>query len=132
MTEEEINQQTLARVDERTKSIQSEIGQLRDDMKTTAAVLADKTREIAIAVAEKTKEADIRMNTHMAEVQSRLTIQSDNLKNEYVSKTEFWPIKIIVYGFVALMLTALCTAIVTTVLHQPQQAFQSEPIKPLR
>jgi hypothetical protein len=39
-------------------------------------------------------------------------------KKEYVTRAEFWPVKALVYGCVALMLSILISALVYLVIHK--------------
>lgn len=41
----------------------------------------------------------------------------EDIGKNYVSKTEFWPVKTLVYGFVALMMTAVVGAIIAQVVR---------------
>ena len=104
---DELNQETLARVDERTKSIQSELSNLRGDLKSSAEDIADKIRETE-------RRTVIRIEKLEHDDTEIFTI----LDREYVKKAEFGPIKVVVYGFVGLLLTAIITAMITAAIHQ--------------
>jgi len=107
MADDQLNQETLARVDERTKSIQNELSQLRGDLKSSAEDITEKIRETE-------RRTVIRIENLEHGASEIFTI----LDREYVKKAEFGPIKIVVYGFVGLLLTAIITAMITAAIHQ--------------
>src|SRR6266705_947835 len=82
----------LARVDERTKAIQTDIAKFRDDLKNSFYSLSDKIRD----------------------TETRAVAKYDDNKNE------FDPIKKIVYGFVGFLLLSIGGMFIA-VIARPQQ-----------
>ena len=105
MTEEEVSQQTLARVDERTKSIQNDISQLRDDLKGSMIGLSDKIKDV-----------EMRFNVKLVEAHAEITNIYTTLDREYTKKADSGPVHKLVYGFVGLLVTGVIVALLSTVI----------------
>jgi len=86
----------LARVDERTKSIQADISKFREDLKTNFSNLSDKIRD-----------TEIRNATKFDETSQDIDEIKEMIDTHYIKKTEFDPIRKIVYGFVGFLLLSI-------------------------
>lgn len=95
----------IVRVDERTKSIQSELKQFRIDV----------TARFNDAI-DKIKENEIRYNQQQMELESKYALFMEDVKKSYVKNDSFTPVKLIVYGFVSLILTTVIGALLTTII----------------
>lgn len=93
MTEEELSSQTLARVDERTKSIQYDIIQLREQLKDIDNINSKQHAEMLVAV-----------------------------DKNYTKKAEFDPIKKLVYGFVGFLLLSIGGMFIALITKQQTAA----------
>jgi len=84
----------IARVDERTKSIQDEFYLIRDDIRNQF------------------NEVTVRMNTAEQHYDEKIK----TLEKDFVKRTEFTPIQRLVYGFVAIVVTTVILALLSTVI----------------
>lgn len=94
MTDDSRSYDLLARLDERTKAIQSEISHLRTEVK-------EKVERIESSITTMKREVDDVLET---------------VEKDYVRKETFVPIQKIVYGVVGLILTAVFAAIIGMVI----------------
>ncbi len=99
----------LARVDERTKAIQTDIAKFRDDLKNSFYSLSDKIRDTETRAVAKYDD-----NKKDIEEIKRM------LDKDYTKKNEFDPIKKIVYGFVGFLLLSIGGMFIA-VIARPQQ-----------
>lgn len=103
------NHRLLARLDERTQSIQQILGTLSSEIKSNNE-----------AIAKKVESVEARINTRMTDLERKLNerIASTNaeLDANYVKKETFLPVKNIVYGAVAMILTGVFGALLTLVI----------------
>jgi hypothetical protein len=86
----------LARVDERTKSIQTDISKFRDDLKNSFISLSDRI-----------KETETRHDIKYDENKKNIDELKELVDTHYIKKDEFEPVKKIVYGFVAFLLLSI-------------------------
>lgn len=100
----------LARLDERTLSILNDLTKLRLDLRDTVDTISDRVKDV-----------ESRVNMKAQEIEDRLDTLTDHVEKNYVKKTEFSPIKLIVYGFVGLVLTAFVGVLITQVFKEPPQ-----------
>lgn len=88
----------LARVDERTRSIQTELANFRTDLKSHSAYTLEKIEE----------------------TEKRFNDKIDKIENGYVTKDQFVPVQKIVFGLTGLILICVVGAIIATVVtHIP-------------
>jgi hypothetical protein len=99
----------VARIDERTKSIQTELVQIRIDLKENLDVVVDKIRDV-----EKRQEEEI------GEVKKNHAELVKKVDSELVRKEDFSLIQKIVYGFVGLIVVSVMGALIATVIVQPK------------
>lgn len=116
MDEQESGRDTLARVDERTRAIQSEVIHLRDDFKLTFKSLAEEIKNSDVRnaalyrdVDDSVKELDKKMDEMQKEFYSEL-------EKNFVRREVFDPIKKIVYGVVSIVMVAVITALLSLVV----------------
>ena len=58
-----------------------------------------------------------RIDERQKRIEGWMKSLSNTLKTNYVTRTEFQPVKLLVYGFVALMLTGVVGALMTLVIR---------------
>lgn len=104
----EIAEATVARIDERTKSIQTELIQIRLDLKETIESVVDRIRD-----------ADKRHSDKYKSLEERQDVIVSKLEEEYVTKSEFSLIQKVVYGFIGLVLVAVVSAWLAAVVVAP-------------
>lgn len=101
----------LARVDERTQAIQSNMGDIRKDVKAFSDGINAKLDD------QQEKIEALRKNTIDSEKQLRFDFEEklSNVKKDfetnYVKKESYIPVQRIVYGLVGLVLTIVFTAL---------------------
>lgn len=96
----------LARVDERTKSIQNEIGHLREEIKQSVATLS-----VDI------KDTENRQTSKNNDIEKQFVEIRLDLDKNYIKKGQFNPVQYVVYGLVGLILTSVVTAFIATIIH---------------
>ena len=112
---EPLTKELLARVDERTKSIQGDIVKFRDDLRLSFASLSDKIRDTENRQTEKYEEN----KENIDEIKSLID-------THYTKKTEFDPIKKIVYGFVGFLLLSIGGMFIA-VIARPTAFLEAKP-----
>jgi len=112
---EPLTKELLARVDERTKSIQSDIGKFRDDLKNSFFALSEKIKDNENRQTEKYEE-----NKEDIEEVKKL------IDTHYIKKTEFDPIRKIVYGFVGFLLLSMGGMFIA-VIARPGAFLEAKP-----
>lgn len=100
-----MSEAVVARIDERTKSIQTELVQFRIDLKSSLETVADKIREV-----------DRRYGDEIEGVKQQFQDLNKKIDNELVHQTEFAWIQKFVYGFVSLIVVTVVTALLATVI----------------
>lgn len=65
------------------------------------------------------KELSDETRRSVKELDSKMDVMGQQLKKEFITKEEFEPIRRIVYGLVALMLTGVIMALLAQVIIQP-------------
>ena len=91
----------LSRLDERTKSIQSNIERLSTDLRAHNDTMTAKILHV-----------EGRLEKRIDELES-------DLSGDYVKKDQFHPIQKLVYGVVAIILTSVTVGLVTIVINKP-------------
>jgi len=56
---------------------------------------------------------------HIAGIHDSLAEIKETLSKKVVTQDQFWPVKTLVYGFVALILVAVVGAIITLIINSP-------------
>lgn len=64
-------------------------------------------------------DLDRKMETSVAELNKKVGSMEDKMKERFITKEEFEPIKRIVYGLTGLLLTALILAMIAQVIVNP-------------
>ena len=132
--DESVTKETVARIDERTKSIQSELVQIRIDLKDSVDRMTDTVKDIDRRQTARIDENEKKLENTIEDVNKSITDLKDDTFDTYVTKDEFALVKRVVYGFVGLVVTAVVVALLTSVINQskayvsPSQQF-SIPIK---
>lgn len=72
-----------------------------------------KQTETELAEYQNDHDLLIRLDVRLSELIKSI----DKNTKEYVTKAEFWPVKILVYGVTGIILTAVITAVVYLVVH---------------
>jgi hypothetical protein len=111
-----ITESTVARIDERTKSIQTELVQIRVDIRDAIENLVDRVRDVEKRHGEKMEDI---VEQHVELVKE--------VRTDYVKKSEFALIQKIVYGFVGIIITSVVVALLATVIIQPQKSERVAP-----
>lgn len=116
MADKTLARETLARVDERTRSIQNEVIHLRDDFKLALKTLADtikdneaKNSSLYRDMEENYKDLDNKVESMQKEFYSEL-------EKNYVRRDVFEPIKKVVYGLISVVLIGVVTALLSLVV----------------
>lgn len=107
---------TLARVDERTKTIQNELSQFRDDLRNSITSVIGTIKDVEVRQKKETDDlsSDIKeAKTRISTVETSLYAELD--KN-YVKKVEFEPIKKLSYYLIGFVLTAILSAGLTLIV----------------
>lgn len=98
MSEEYETKALLARVDERTKAIQLDVVNLREDIK------------------DKTDRLEEMIKAYKIETDTARSVEKKNIEFQYVNKETFVPVQRIVYGVVAIILTSVFGALLGVVV----------------
>lgn len=97
----EINNDLLGRLDERSKSIQLILEKLENDLRVNNDTIHKK-----IDITE------IRLSKRIDDIET-------DIEKNFVRKDQFTPIQKIVYGLVGLTLTTVLGALIATVVYKP-------------
>lgn len=119
MEEHQVSSQTkelLARVDERTRSIQDDIINFRNELKNSFQSLS-----------ERIKDTEIRQSIRHEENRKEIDSLNELIDKDYIKKTEFEPIKKIVYGFVGFLLLSLGGMFIALLTKQPSPSLFERP-----
>lgn len=95
----------FARIDERTKAIQEDLHNFRQDVKNSIVNLLERIKEVEIRDNIKFESQD-RDHANLVK----------HLEENYVKKESFSPIQHLVYGFVALIITSVLGALISLVV----------------
>lgn len=104
----ESSESTVARIDERTKSIQTELVRIADDIKTNNDAILDRV-----------KETEKRHSDQISDALEKHDDLARKVETEYVKVTDFALIQKIVYGFVGIIVMSVVAAVLATVIIQP-------------
>lgn len=100
----------VARIDERTKSIQTELVQIRIDLKENLESVIDKVRGI-----------EHRHDDRMRGIDEKIEKIEEKLDKDFVKHHDISLLQKVVYGMVGLICTIVIGAIVTTVMIHPKE-----------
>lgn len=103
------NQRLLARLDERTHSIQTILGTLSNEIKTSNEALAKRVESVETKLSIRVNELEKTLN-------ARIDNSNAELDANFVKKEAFNPIKNIVYGAVGMILTSVFAALIALVI----------------
>ena len=136
MTEKDTQSEILARLDERTKSMQDNIKLINDsmssvktDMKNMNDVISKKIQDTSdnvnmkIDIMEKRFESKLENEIKKTEIKfenelKKAELRVESLAKEFVKVERIDPIEKIVYGLVALVLTAFATGLIAIIFNQ--------------
>lgn len=106
---ESVTDAVVARIDERTKSIQSDLVQIRIDLKENLDVVVDKIRDV-----------ERRHGDQIEEIKESHAELVKKVDTDVVKVSEFALIQKIVYGFVSIIVVSVVAALLATVIVQPK------------
>jgi Skp family chaperone for outer membrane proteins len=99
----------LARLDERTASIQNEVGLMRSDIKMTVDNFNRQLESQSDRTDSKFRDFEIEFEKKVHDIEQ-------DLQDNYIKKDQFSPIQRIVYGAVAAIVLTVLGAILNTTL----------------
>lgn len=98
-----VDETLLARLDERTKSIQTGLEKINADIRSNNETTTKKIENLELAISRRMENIE------------------REIKEEYVKKEQFTPIQKIVYGVVAIILSTVLGSLVALVVYKPTQ-----------
>jgi ribosome recycling factor len=105
----------LARLDERTKSIQQDMVMIRTEITSVKSDIKEKISKLEEDVLENREVVNIRHD----EIQESYDKFKKAIDADFVRKESFIPVQRVVYGIVSLILTVVFTGLMGVVILKP-------------
>lgn len=106
----------LARLDERTMSIQHDLNNIRTDISGIKVELKEKTVQLEEAIRKNRDTLDESLDDNRAEIQKIYDAFKLTIDKDFVRKESFLPVQKIVYGLVGLVMSAIVVALLGIVI----------------